>query len=115
MSTQKKKKESKQKEETIEKKVNEEKTPKKGKHKEKFIDTLPDEFSNSEEEEGQEEKTVKIARVGYFQVKIRDNKWKPHYCVLIGGSFYWYKNSQATIPDGGINCLLYTSPSPRDS
>mmetsp|Transcript_29357 Transcript_29357/g.32621 ORF Transcript_29357/g.32621 Transcript_29357/m.32621 type:complete len:339 (+) Transcript_29357:256-1272(+) len=59
---------------------------------------LPDEISNSESEgEGE----VKLAHVGYIQVKAK-GKFKAHYCVLIGGTFYWFKNNLDQTPAGKV-------------
>eukprot|EP01121_Diplochlamys_sp_Union-15-3_P001550 TRINITY_DN1133_c0_g1_i1.p1 TRINITY_DN1133_c0_g1~~TRINITY_DN1133_c0_g1_i1.p1 ORF type:complete len:335 (-),score=73.77 TRINITY_DN1133_c0_g1_i1:34-1038(-) len=74
---------------------------KKKENKEKFVEELPEEISNSEDEEKDSE--VKVDQVGYLEVKRKDGKWKPHFCILIGGSFYWYKSNQDIQPDGGIN------------
>ncbi len=43
------------------------------------------------EEESSEEEGPKVTRVGYVEMKIKS--WKAMYCLLIGGSLYWFKSS----------------------
>jgi len=54
--------------------------------------------SSSEEEEN----TINVTRVGYIEVQKEKKKWIAMYCVLIGGSFYHYKNSFDAEPKGNI-------------
>jgi hypothetical protein len=50
---------------------------------------LPDEISNSDSFEGGE---LNVSHVGYIEVKSK-GKFKAHYCIVIGGTFYWFKNN----------------------
>jgi len=45
------------------------------------------------EEESSEEEETKVTRVGYLTMRQSKKDWKPVYVLLIGGSFYVYKNS----------------------
>jgi len=42
-----------------------------------------------------------VTRVGYIEMQ-KKKKWAAMYCVLIGGSFYYYKNSADPDPRGHI-------------
>jgi len=68
--------------------------------KDKVLNKI-DEETTSEEEETE----VKITRVGYIEMKKTGGKkgWKVSHCVLIGGSFYWYKNAKAVQPIDGCD------------
>jgi len=60
---------------------------------------IEEETSSSEEQ-----KDVKISRVGYIKMKRPGGKkWKATHCVLIGGSFYWYKTANSVDPIGGCD------------
>jgi len=54
-----------------------------------------------EETSSEEEGTAKVGRVGYIEMK-QNKEWKAVYCVVIGGSFYYYKSSTDTDPKGHI-------------
>jgi len=56
-----------------------------------------------EESSSEEEGTVKVSRVGYISMKIKKKEWKAVYCVIIGGSFYYYKSSTDAEPKGSIH------------
>jgi len=53
----------------------------------------------------EEQTEVKITRVGYIEMKKPGGKkgWKVSHCVLIGGSFYWYKTANSVSPIGGCD------------
>jgi len=67
----------------------------KGKGKAKGEDPDPKKKIEAEleNESSSEEEELKITRVGYVHVK-QKKSWKPAYCLLIGGTFYYYKNSK---------------------
>jgi len=46
-----------------------------------------------EEDSSEEEEEVKVSRVGYLTMRQNKKDWKAVYGLLIGGSFYIYKNS----------------------
>eukprot|EP01120_Amphizonella_sp_Union-15-10_P004837 TRINITY_DN1559_c0_g1_i3.p1 TRINITY_DN1559_c0_g1~~TRINITY_DN1559_c0_g1_i3.p1 ORF type:complete len:374 (+),score=129.04 TRINITY_DN1559_c0_g1_i3:90-1211(+) len=69
-----------------------------GKKKQKLIEALPEELSDSDSDD--EEK--KISRVGYLEIKKKD-RWKPYYCCLVGGSFFYYRTSQGVEPQGTVH------------
>eukprot|EP01123_Difflugia_compressa_P009165 TRINITY_DN294_c0_g1_i6.p1 TRINITY_DN294_c0_g1~~TRINITY_DN294_c0_g1_i6.p1 ORF type:complete len:351 (-),score=91.84 TRINITY_DN294_c0_g1_i6:294-1346(-) len=56
-----------------------------------------------EEESSEDEETVKVSRVGYINCRLKKKDWKAVYCVLIGGSFYYYKSSSDQQPKGTID------------
>jgi len=56
-----------------------------------------------EAESSDEEEDVKVTRVGYVEMKLKKKEWKAVYCVLIGGSFYYYKNSSDPEPKGKVD------------
>jgi len=66
-----------------------------------------EEDTTSEEEQQQ----IKISRVGYIEMKkVKKSKkisFQAVHCLLIGGSFYWYKDAKSTEPLGG--CALRES------
>eukprot|EP01130_Rhizamoeba_saxonica_P005459 TRINITY_DN2184_c0_g1_i1.p1 TRINITY_DN2184_c0_g1~~TRINITY_DN2184_c0_g1_i1.p1 ORF type:complete len:334 (+),score=90.03 TRINITY_DN2184_c0_g1_i1:378-1379(+) len=55
-------------------------------------------FSTSSEED-LEEVGVAKSQVIYFSKK-NGKKWEPCYCLIIGSSFYWYKDTSSSIPKG---------------
>jgi len=65
-----------------------------------------------EAESSSEEEEVKVSRVGYVEMRMKKKEWKAVYCVVIGGSFYYYKSSTDTEPKGSVdlNGLKITSP-----
>jgi len=70
----------------------------KGKEKETKKDKeIEEEESSSEEEAG-----VKVTRVGYIEVQREKKKWVAMYCVLVGGSFFYYKNAADSEPKGSV-------------
>jgi len=75
----------------------------KGKEKEKDKEKEEKEKELDESSsDDDEESSVKIKRVGYIEVQREKKKWTAMYCVLIGGSFYYYKNSSDAEPKGNI-------------
>eukprot|EP01120_Amphizonella_sp_Union-15-10_P004836 TRINITY_DN1559_c0_g1_i2.p1 TRINITY_DN1559_c0_g1~~TRINITY_DN1559_c0_g1_i2.p1 ORF type:complete len:383 (+),score=98.71 TRINITY_DN1559_c0_g1_i2:76-1224(+) len=72
-----------------------------GKKKQKLIEALPEELSDSDSDD-EETEGKKFSRVGYLEIKKKD-RWKPHYCCLIGGSFFYYRTSQDMEPQGTIH------------
>jgi hypothetical protein len=60
---------------------------------------IEEETSSSEQDDDNTE--IKVSRVGYIEMKRTSKKvtskvsFKAVHCVLIGGSFYWYKNAKA--------------------
>jgi len=56
-----------------------------------------------EESSSEEEGTAKVSRVGYIEMRIKKKEWKAVYCVVIGGSFYYYKSSTDNEPKGSID------------
>jgi len=65
-----------------------------------------------EESTSEEEGTAKVTRVGYISMKIKKKEWRAVYCVLIGGSFYYYKSSTDTEPKGSIQLAEHKIISP---
>eukprot|EP01129_Flabellula_baltica_P017588 TRINITY_DN9792_c0_g1_i1.p1 TRINITY_DN9792_c0_g1~~TRINITY_DN9792_c0_g1_i1.p1 ORF type:complete len:320 (-),score=90.58 TRINITY_DN9792_c0_g1_i1:46-1005(-) len=62
-----------------------------------------DEYSYSISEDDIQDITT-ISRVGYIQMKGKKHKFKAVYAILIGGSFYWFKNEKnSTEALGGID------------
>jgi len=53
--------------------------------------------------------------VGYISVKLKKKEWKAFYCLIIGGSFYYYKNSTDPEPKGAIHLAEHKiiSPAPE--
>jgi len=68
-----------------------------------------------EESTDEEEELSKVARVGYISVKLKKKEWKAFYCLIIGGSFYYYKNSTDPEPKGFIHLAEHKiiSPAPE--
>jgi len=66
---------------------------------------------DTDSDDDQQEQDQKITRVGYIEMKkISKSKkvtWKAVHCVLVGGSFYWYKDAKELIPLGA--CDLQTA------
>jgi len=56
-----------------------------------------------EAESSSEEEEVKVSRVGYVEMRLKKKEWKAVYCVVIGGSFYYYKSSTDTEPKGSVD------------
>lgn len=67
-----------------------------------------------EESSSEEEGTAKVTRVGYVEMKIKKKEWKAVYCVVIGGSFYFYKNSTDIEPKGSIHLVDHQIVSPSN-
>jgi len=67
-----------------------------------------------EESSSEEEGTAKVTRVGYVEMKIKKKEWSAVYCVVIGGSFYFYKNSTDTEPKGSIQLADHQVVSPAN-
>jgi len=65
-----------------------------------------------EESSSEEEGTAKVSRVGYISMKIKKKEWKAVYCLIIGGSFYYYKNSTDAEPKGFIHLAEHKIISP---
>jgi len=53
-----------------------------------------------------------VSRVGYVSMKFKKKEWKAVYCLLIGGSFYYYKSSTDTEPKGSIHLAEHKIISP---
>jgi len=71
--------------------------------REQFDNMIEEDTSSSEQE-----KENKITRVGYIEMKKLKKKtgtssWKAVHCVLVGGSFYWYKNAKDAVPMSGCD------------
>jgi len=84
--------------------TDEEDTKRKGKaenvyQREQFENMIDEDTSSAEIQE------IKVSRVGYIEMKKLGSKkgWKVMHCVLIGGSFYWYKTAKASEPLGGCD------------
>jgi len=65
-----------------------------------------------EESSSEEEGTAKVSRVGYVEMRIKKKEWKAVYCLVIGGSFYYYKSSTDAEPKGSIDLTGHTIVSP---
>jgi len=65
-----------------------------------------------EESSSEEEGTAKVSRVSYISMKIKKKEWKAVYCLIIGGSFYYYKNSTDAEPKGTIHLSEHKIISP---
>jgi len=65
-----------------------------------------------EESSSEEEGTAKVSRVGYIEMRIKKKDWKAVYCVVIGGSFYYYKSSTDADPKGSVDLAGYHIVSP---
>jgi len=65
-----------------------------------------------EESSSEEEGTAKVSRVGYIEMRIKKKEWKAMYCVVIGGSFYYYKSSTDAEPKGSIDLAGHQIVSP---
>jgi len=65
-----------------------------------------------EEESTEEEELTKVTRVGYISMKQKKKDWKAFYCLIIGGSFYYYKNSTDPEPKGSIHLAEHKIISP---
>jgi len=65
-----------------------------------------------EESSSEEEGTAKVSRVGYISMKIKKKEWKAVFCLIIGGSFYYYKSSTDTEPKGFIHLTDHKVISP---
>jgi len=63
------------------------------------------------EESTEEEELTKVTRVGYISMKQKKD-WKAFYCLVIGGSFYYYKNSTDPEPKGAIHLAEHKIVSP---
>jgi len=66
------------------------------------------EGESSDDDEG----SVKVTRVGYVEMKVKKKEWKAVYCVVIGGSFYYYKNSTDSEPKGSVELNGHSIVSP---
>jgi len=81
------------------------KKDKKDKEKEKDdkkkVEKEKEEEAEVESSEEEEDEGVKVTRVGSIEVQGK-KKWTAMYCVLIGGSFYWYKNAADSEPKGKV-------------
>jgi len=51
-----------------------------------------------EADSSDDEEDVKVTRVGYVEMKTKKT-WRAVYCVLIGGTFYFYKNNSSSDPE----------------
>eukprot|EP01124_Arcella_intermedia_P017838 TRINITY_DN24815_c0_g1_i1.p1 TRINITY_DN24815_c0_g1~~TRINITY_DN24815_c0_g1_i1.p1 ORF type:complete len:355 (+),score=99.62 TRINITY_DN24815_c0_g1_i1:77-1141(+) len=67
-----------------------------------------------EESSSEEEGVVKVSRVGYVEMRLKKKEWKAVYCVVIGGSFYYYKSSTDTDPKGHIDLAGHHIVSPLE-
>jgi len=90
-----------------EKPVKEKRNTKENPDQVKRIEAELEEDSSSEEEG-----TAKVSRVGYVSMKFKKKEWKAVYCLLIGGSFYYYKSSTDTEPKGSIHLAEHKIISP---
>jgi len=54
------------------------------------------------EEYDSEEEEVNFTKSGYIEMK-QKKQWKPVYCVLLGGSLYYYKNANDPEPKGKLD------------
>ena len=68
-------------------------------------------------------KTLPIFAITYPQEDITSNQLAEKYCDSLGKNLFTGLDNESTlkyeyffsaIPENSINCLLYTSPSPRD-
>jgi len=68
--------------------------------KERFENMIEDDTTEEEIED-------KITRVGYIEMKKQHSKkgknFKPVHCIIIGGSFYWYKTPKHIEPISGCD------------
>jgi hypothetical protein len=55
-----------------------------------------------EEEDSSDEEGPKVTRAGPLQLQLVKKKWTPFYCVLIGGSFFYYNRSSDPDPKGSV-------------
>jgi len=61
-----------------------------------------DEDEDDDDEGSSEEEGPKVTREGPMQLLVK-KKWTPFNCVLVGGSFFYYKSSSDPEPKGGMN------------
>jgi len=56
-----------------------------------------------EDSEEQEVEVEKADKVGYMEIRHKEKQWKAVHCVLIKGSFFYYKNILDQEPTGSIS------------
>jgi len=49
-----------------------------------------------------EEEGEVYTKIGLIEMKLKKT-WKPVFCVLFGGSFYYYKNANDPVPKGKLD------------
>eukprot|EP01125_Pyxidicula_operculata_P005816 TRINITY_DN2030_c0_g1_i1.p2 TRINITY_DN2030_c0_g1~~TRINITY_DN2030_c0_g1_i1.p2 ORF type:complete len:346 (-),score=105.66 TRINITY_DN2030_c0_g1_i1:2005-2997(-) len=76
--------------------MSEDKNKKDKKKEDKKNEDIEAESSEEEDEE------VKVTRVGYIEKKTKKN-WKAYSCLLIGGSFYYYKKPGDAEAKGNVD------------
>jgi len=100
---------SKDKKQSKEKKAEKEKEEKETKKEKKE----PAKEEEEAEAESSEEEGVKVSRVGPLEVYLK-KKWLPMYCILVGGSFYYYKSAADNDYKGNITLKEVTIQSPAN-